>query len=496
MSRNFISCLVQLSPSSGMDVNAYLLLNKKTTRQAQKFEALKKYIKQYSSGWKKRLELADLLYETGQWSEAVSEYNRVLKGQPQLIKPRIQLGKILQLINRKEDAIAVYKNAVVLAKNEATKQHLVGLIESCQGNPKAAITGFKSATMLEPKNLAHWLALGQTQMAAEYLAAALSTFETILTLDPNNFMGLIYSHDLLFELGNLPEAEKHLNKAVEVAPQDIQTLKRVIANRCRKRLVFDIEGKQTKKLINVLLKQASTSPEAHNLLAQYYISRGEHQTGITLLAQFTAEQSNNPHTWYYYSRSLLEIGEHELAATAILRAYQLSSGRGRSGEPEIYRALCEILPATGRLDKIQSIIPEMLDHFPERWSLWATAGRVLVKHFNQIDIGCRYSRQGTRLQPQLAEAWFCYGRVLSLAEKHEDAIAALTQGWQLLSPETKDLKSVSAAVWLGEIYQQLGSDQTSQEWLQIACQQGAELINFVPIIANYWQNRALEKMKR
>ena len=102
MSRNFASCLVQLSPSSGLDLNAYLVLNRKPIRQEQKLKTLKKYIKQYSSGWKKHLELADLLYEMGRWSEAVPEYHRVIKGQPQLIQPRIQLGKILQLMNRKK----------------------------------------------------------------------------------------------------------------------------------------------------------------------------------------------------------------------------------------------------------------------------------------------------------------------------------------------------------------------------------------------------------
>ncbi|MGK7876160.1 MAG: tetratricopeptide repeat protein [Xenococcaceae cyanobacterium] len=494
MSRNFTSCLVQLSPCPGVDINAYLVLNKKPTRQEQKLKTLKQYIKQYSSGWKKRLELADLLYEMGQWSEAVREYRQVIKGQPQLIKPRIQLGKILQLMNRKAEGIAVYESALAKAKNEATRQHLVGLIEFCKGNSKGAIAAFKSATTLEHQNLAHWMALGQIQMEAEHHSEALSTFETILSLDPNNLIGLIYSHDMLLALGNLPEAEKRLNQFLEVAPQDIQTLKRLITNRCRKRLVFDAEGKQTKKLINSLLKQALSSPEAHSLQAHYYILRGEQQKGINVLEQFTEEYSNNPHGWYYYSRCLFAMGKHEAASEAILKAYQLSSGRGRPCDREIYRAVCEILPATGRLDKTRSIITEMLECFPESWSVWATAGRVLVEHFQEIDLGCSYSLRGTTLQPELADAWLRHGRVLSLAGKHEEAIEALTQGWQLLSPATKDFKSVSAAVWLGESYQKLGSDRASQKWLKIACQQEKELIKFDPAKAHYWQSRALESL--
>ena len=344
MSRNFASCLVQLSSDSGLNLNAYLVLNRKPIRQEQKLKTLKKYIKQYSSGWKKNLELANLLHEMGRWSEAIPEYHRVIKGQPQLIEPRMQLGKILQLMDRKEEAISVYESTIFVAKQEATKHHLFGLIKSCQGNNKGAIAAFQSATGLEPKNLAHWLALGQIQMKIEQFAAALSTFATILSLEPDNLMGLIYSHDMLLALGNFAEAERYLDKAVEVAPQDIQTLKRFITHRCRKRLIFDTEGKQTKKLIDSLLKQASSSPEAHYLLAQYFILRGEQEKGIKVLKQLTEKYSQNPHAWYYYSQCLFSLGKQEAAARAILQAYKLSADNR-----QIYRALCKILPATERL---------------------------------------------------------------------------------------------------------------------------------------------------
>ena len=449
MSRNFTSCFVQLSTYPGLDLNAYLILNQLPTMQNQKLKTLNKYIQQYSDGWKKRLELADLLYEMGRWSEAIQEYYKVIKIKSQLIKPRIKLGKILHLINRKKEAIAVYQSALALSKNEATKQHLIGSIESCQGNIKAAIAAFKSATVLEPNNLAHWIALGKIQMEAEDFAAALSSFETILSLEPDNFMGLNYCHDLLLSLGNFSEAEIYLSKAVKIAPEDIQVLKKLIANRFRKKLVFDAEGTHTKKLINSLFKKTSGSAEINNLLAQYYILRGEKQKGIEVSKQFTQEHSQNPHGWYYYSQYLFELGKYEIAASAILQAYELSSGR--MCDREIYRALCKILPATGRLDKTQAIITEMLEYFPESWSVWATAGRILVEYFQECDRGCDYSLQATKLQPKLADPWLRHGRVLFLAGKHEEAIAALIKGWQFMSPEAQYLKSVSPDVWLGEV---------------------------------------------
>lgn len=135
----------------------------------------------------------------------------------------------------------------------------------------------------------------------------------------------------------------------------------------------------------------------------------------------------------------------------------------------------------------------MLERFPERWSVWATVGRVLVlvESFKEIERGCDISAKGTQIQPQLADAWFRHGRVLALALKHREAVEALTQGWQLLPSVAGYLPSVSAAVWLGESYQVLGDDGVSRRWWEEACQLAQKLMEFDPVTAYYWQGRAL-----
>ncbi|MEG4532217.1 tetratricopeptide repeat protein [Microcoleus sp. D2_18a_D3] len=128
--------------------------------------------------------------------------------------------------------------------------------------------------------------------------------------------------------------------------------------------------------------------------------------------------------------------------------------------------------------------------FPDRWSVWATAGRVLVESFQEIERGCSISAKGTQLEPQLPDAWFGHGRVLALALKHREAVEALAQGWQLLPEDGSYLQSVSAAVWLGESYRVLGDEVASRKWLEKACQ-FRELMEFDPAMAGYWRGRAL-----
>ena len=83
MSINFATSLVQLYESSGLEMNVHLAFKEKPTRQEQKIITLSKYVQKYPEGWKKRLELANFLYEMGDWQQAVAEYHQVLERQPQ-----------------------------------------------------------------------------------------------------------------------------------------------------------------------------------------------------------------------------------------------------------------------------------------------------------------------------------------------------------------------------------------------------------------------------
>jgi tetratricopeptide (TPR) repeat protein len=518
MSRNTALRVVSLTLSSGVELNAYLVLDKKPTRINQKLKTLSQYVQQYPSGWKKRLELANLLYAMGSIEQAVEEYRQVIERQPQLIEVRLKFGKLLQLMGQEVEAIAVYESALPLVRNQATRQHIGGLIAVCRGDSQSASQAFESAVSLEPDNAAHWLALGQVQMGREDGVAVLRVFDTVLSLNPDDIVALIGSYDASRAVGNVREAQRRLSRVLELAPGDFRALKRLADIRCRMRLISGEEGKQTKQIISCFLQLAPDAADAHELLAYYHLFRKEWAKGVGVLEQFTKEHPNNPRGWYYFGRCLFQMGEYQRAAEVMLKAYRLYPT-----DCEIYRALCEILPVTSPstpldppqpplkrgenpvnvpLDRgtsrgsnyqvtLASLIEEMLERFPERWSVWTTAGRVLVESFQAVERGCSVSLQGTQLQPQLPDAWFCHGRVLALAGKYGEAIEALQQGWQLLPQERSYLQSVSAAVWLGESYRVLGDEAGSRKWLEEACQFAQELMEFDPAMACYWQGRAL-----
>ena len=256
---------------------------------------------------KKRLELANVLYNKGDWEKAIQEYYQVIERQPQLVDVRLKLGKILELAARKKEAIIIYQQTLPLCSNLATKSHIKGLIALCQAQPQQAIKNFKLATVTEPKNPAHWLILGRVYMAIKNASAALSAFEQILLLKPDDLIALIHSYDVLLVLGKFPEAQRRLNRAEELAPNGYTVLKRRLAERLKRKLVLNEEGKRTKKMITALLKLAPHSADLHHLKADYYRLRGEAKKTIAIWQEFTQKYPHNPQGQHYYDQCLSKV---------------------------------------------------------------------------------------------------------------------------------------------------------------------------------------------
>ncbi|NEP56106.1 MAG: tetratricopeptide repeat protein [Symploca sp. SIO2G7] len=470
-------------------MNAHLVLDNQPIRQDTQLKTLSQYLQQHPQWCQKRLELAQLLYNRGRWQQAIEEYHRVLEWQPQLLEARLQLANILHQLGRESEAIEIYLSALPLSPNVAILHQVTGWIETCRRRPQIAVKMFESAASLEPGNVAHWHALGQVHLEKKSPFEALRAFDKALAINPDDIVALRNSYEPLLAVGNFREGLRRLKQALKLAPNDFSSLKRMVDHRCYQRLVYGEEDHQTQELMQTALQLAPDNADAYHSLALYHLVQGEWARSVAEIQRFALLHPNNSKSWYYYAQCLYQTGNAKAAAEAMLQAYTIYHNH-----PDIYLALCEIFPDAGRLNHLELLIEDMLEHFPECWTVWAKAGQLLVESFRELERGCRISAKGPQLQPELAEAWFCHGRVLALAGRHREALVALEQGWQRLPSQGGYLSSVPAAMWLGEIYQALEDDTSSQHWWTEAAKRASELRQFNPATADYWQGKALEAL--
>ena len=242
MSKTITTQVVIVDFPGKIKIDVYLSMESRPNQKLKKLTSLTNYIEKYNSGWKKRLELANVLYFIGDWLKAIKEYQTVLKKKPKLIKVWLQLGHIFHLTGAKNKAIYAYESALALSSHRVTQQQIKGLIKLCQRRYQNAIKEIQIATKINPNTSTHWLSLGVTYLQMESPVAALQAFEKFLKLKPNDIKGLHYSHDALLAMGKIKTAQKKLELARQLAPNNINVLERVINHRLRHRLVQDQEG--------------------------------------------------------------------------------------------------------------------------------------------------------------------------------------------------------------------------------------------------------------
>ena len=478
---------VEISP--GVKVSVNLMLPGKKTNLKKKIETLRHYIERYPSGWKKRLELADLLCYSGCWENAIAEYKNILERKPDLIEIWLKLGKIFYLSGAIDRAAKAYERALSLSANQPISEQINALIDLCYGRYIHAIDSMQSAIASDPTIAAHWLSLGCTYLLIDSPYAALEAFRQALDCNPDDVMALRYCHDTLLVLGDIQQASRILEQLFGIAPDRVSVLERVSIHNLRKRLVRGKAGQETVKLIRKAMKVAPDIPSVHALFAYYSIYTGDWCAGVERMKAFVEAHPNNPSSWYVYARILLCTGNFLMAEESLHKAYQLYPN-----DFEIYRAFFEILPLVGGHDRLQLLAGEILDRFPERWSSWAIVGNYSVEHLGLSERGVELSARCIQLQPNLADAWFQYGRALLLSGCYADAIAALKQGWEKLPASEGTPQSIPAAMWLGKSYHILEDEPNSQHWWNTADYHAQKLAEFHPSLGNYWRGKALQAL--
>jgi RNA polymerase sigma factor (sigma-70 family) len=455
-------------------------------RHFTRLKTLSKYVGKHAGGWKRRLNLADLLYETGQWREAVEQYRLVLKKPRRMINPYLRLGRILHLMERDEEAIEVYRGASLVVNNVASHHHLAGLIEVCRRRYDLAAREFQRASMLEPHNVNHKLEMGMIYLLEGAHVEALRAFDESLKIKPDEARALTYSCEALLNTGRLRESRQRITLALEINPENVPALKWLADRRSSAGLVKGLEGQRTRQLIKKALRLSPDSVQTHESLALYYLFRGEWVKSVSVLRTYNEDHPTCPEGWHYYAALLYRTGDSGAATEAIMKAHALHGGDWR-----IQQTACEILASAQKFSSLSTILEEIPEH-SSHWQLWTAAGLALAAAGHKPTIACAIASRGPRIQPQLPQAWFRYGRVLALAGRHVEAVAAIKKGCRLV-PEIGE-PIIMAMAWLGESKRDAGEEQEARICWAEVLRYAHEFTDLNPARTDYWRGKALDHL--
>lgn len=274
--------LVRITLPNGVEQYVPLALDHQPTRQQQKLAALRTYVQQHPGGWRKHVQLADLLYTMGHWEDAISIFHHVLRRQPFYLQARLRLGQMLRLLQRENEAIKVYANALAWTDRAATQHYLHGCMDICNRHLEKAVQSYTAAADLDPGNALYRRELGLTWLRAGHPEEALQAFDLVLADHPDDLVALTFSYAPLMAAGREEDAQWRMERAWQLDAENALALAQLIDSRCRRGQVWGDAGRRTKALLACALQLSHESPHVQAAQAHYHIARGEPHKGLAL----------------------------------------------------------------------------------------------------------------------------------------------------------------------------------------------------------------------
>ena len=277
--------LARLVTSDGAEAYALLALDHKPTRQAQKAATLRAYAQRYPRGWRKRMQLADLLYAMGHWEEAIALFYDVLQRQSRHLLARLRLGRMLRLLRRTSEAIKVYEGALAATDSAAARDYAQGCIALCKQRWDEAAAAYALAAAREPDRAIYQRELGLTWLRADCPTEALVVFDQLLQRDPDDLTALTFSYDPLMDAGREETAQWRTERAWRLDPGNVLALAQWIDYRCRMGYVEGADGRETKALLRRAMQLAPDAPPVQAAQLHFHLACGDREAGLALLRQ-------------------------------------------------------------------------------------------------------------------------------------------------------------------------------------------------------------------
>ena len=159
-----------------------------------------------------RVMLGDLYRESGNYNDAVAQYEQLVKLDPYSWSNFYKLGVTYQFLERLRDAAASYQRALKLNPDDSKTNMNLGLVHLYLGDPDEAVRYTERATLLDPKSASAFSNLGVALDARGEFARAEAAYRHSLDLDPDN-------NTTLLNLGTNLIAQNKGAEAVDIMEQ-------------------------------------------------------------------------------------------------------------------------------------------------------------------------------------------------------------------------------------------------------------------------------------
>ena len=163
------------------------------------------------------MELALRLAQAGRLVEAERLYQQILARTPDATAHN-NLGQLLNLLGRHEQAITELRRAIALRPDLAEPHNNLGIALAAVGKMDEAIAAYRTTIALQPNHARAHSNLGNALKTDGETTEAIAYYRKALSLESNYAEAHSNFGALLNEIGDAEEALKHHRRAIELRP--------------------------------------------------------------------------------------------------------------------------------------------------------------------------------------------------------------------------------------------------------------------------------------
>ena len=171
---------------------------------------------------KKQFDRGNILKSQGEFAEAIAYFKNALILWPNLVEAVTNLAVTLHQTGDLVEATTYYQRAIEIEPNCAQAQNNLGLLLQCRGNIAEAVSCFQKAIGLNPIYLKALNNLGATFQQQGELPSAIACFHQALSINSNYVPALVNLGVAMQAKYQVAEAERLYQRAIEAEPDNPQ----------------------------------------------------------------------------------------------------------------------------------------------------------------------------------------------------------------------------------------------------------------------------------
>jgi predicted Zn-dependent protease len=252
----------------------------------------------------------------GDSAGAIDTLKSLAQKQPRSAIVIAELGSALAASGDLDGAIVELEHAVRIDACQASAWRALGDALTLTGRPDAASAAYArqiKASVNDPKLVEAALALCDNKLsAAEHL------LRTFLKAHPTDVVAIRMLAETGARLGRLEDAEKLLERCLELAPKFIEARHNyaLVLNRL-------LKSQDALREVGLLLKDDARNPNFLALKAAILVRLGDHQQAIDCYESFLGKHNKQPKSWMSYGHALKAVGRQSDCIAAYRKSIAL-----------------------------------------------------------------------------------------------------------------------------------------------------------------------------